>query len=105
MADAAIALGSNVGDAAGNLDRAVAAIAASPEIRIDAVSPYYRTAPWGVTDQDWFVLERGYQGLTTALAATLPDVRCGAPVRDTHCWKNAPRSRPLTREKMASMSA
>lgn len=33
------------------------------------------------TDQDWFVLERGYQGLTTALAATLPDVRCGAPVR------------------------
>ncbi|MCC2110491.1 MAG: 2-amino-4-hydroxy-6-hydroxymethyldihydropteridine diphosphokinase [Hyphomicrobiales bacterium] len=55
MADAAIALGSNVGDAAGNLDRAVAAIAASPEIRIDAVSPYYRTAPWGVTDQDWFV--------------------------------------------------
>ncbi len=55
MGEAAIALGSNVGDAVDNLDRAIAAIAATPDIRVDAVSPFYRTAPWGVTDQDWFV--------------------------------------------------
>ena len=55
MIEAAIALGSNIGAAAENIDRAVALLAKGPEIRCTAVSPFYRTAPWGVTDQDWFV--------------------------------------------------
>lgn len=55
MTEAAIALGSNIGDKAGNLDRAVAALAATSGIRVTARSRYYRTAPWGIADQDWFV--------------------------------------------------
>ena len=50
-----LALGGNVGDKAGNLRRALGAIASEPGIRLTAVSRFYRTAPWGKTDQDWFV--------------------------------------------------
>ena len=38
-----------------NLRRALRAIAAEPGIELTAVSRFYRTAPWGKTDQDWFV--------------------------------------------------
>ena len=54
-ADVALALGSNVGDKAGALRRALAALAAEPGIAVAAVSRFYRTPPWGKTDQDWFV--------------------------------------------------
>ena len=50
-----LALGGNVGDKAANLRRALSAIASEPGIRLTAVSRFYRTAPWGKTDQDWFV--------------------------------------------------
>lgn len=55
MAEAAIGLGSNLGDKRDNLDRAVAALAASPGIAVVARSGYWRTEPWGFTEQDWFV--------------------------------------------------
>jgi len=51
----ALSLGGNVGDKAGTLRRALAALAAEPGIELEAVSRFYRTAPWGKTDQDWFV--------------------------------------------------
>jgi dihydropteroate synthase len=51
----AVALGSNVGDKADNLRRALRAIANEPRVELTAVSRFYRTAPWGKTDQDWFV--------------------------------------------------
>src|SRR3984885_2313690 len=51
----ALALGSNVGDKTGNLRRALRAIGSEPGIELTAVSRFYRTAPWGNTDQDWFV--------------------------------------------------
>ena len=38
-----------------NLRRALRAIASEPGIELTAVSRLYRTAPWGKTDQDWFV--------------------------------------------------
>ena len=38
-----------------SLRRALRAIAAEPGIELTAVSRFYRTAPWGKTDQDWFV--------------------------------------------------
>jgi 2-amino-4-hydroxy-6-hydroxymethyldihydropteridine diphosphokinase len=38
-----------------SLRRALRAIAAEPGIELTAVSRLYRTAPWGKTDQDWFV--------------------------------------------------
>ena len=53
--DAIIAMGSNIGDKAGHIDAAVAAFTADGLVRVVARSANYRTAPWGVIDQDWFV--------------------------------------------------
>jgi dihydropteroate synthase len=50
-----LALGGNVGDKAANVRRALRAISREPEIELAAVSRLYRTAPWGKTDQDWFI--------------------------------------------------
>ncbi len=50
-----LALGGNVGDKALSLRRALGAIASEPEIELTRVSRFYRTPPWGKTDQDWFV--------------------------------------------------
>ena len=50
-----LALGGNVGDKVQSLRRALRAIAAEPGIELTAVSRLYRTAPWGKTNQDWFV--------------------------------------------------
>lgn len=53
--EAAIGLGGNVGDKRANLDLAVERLAAVPGVRLVARSGYYRTEPWGFTDQDWFL--------------------------------------------------
>jgi dihydropteroate synthase len=50
-----LALGGNVGDKAKSLRNALRAIAGEEGIELSAVSRLYRTAPWGKTDQDWFV--------------------------------------------------
>jgi dihydropteroate synthase len=50
-----LALGSNVGDKVNNLRRTLRAIANERGFELTAVSRLYRTAPWGNTDQDWFV--------------------------------------------------
>ena len=50
-----LALGGNVGDKAKSLRRALRAIAGEPGMELTAVSRLYRTAPWGKTDQDWFL--------------------------------------------------
>lgn len=55
MAEAAIGLGSNIGDRAGLLDRALAMLCDGPAIRLVARSSLYETAPWGDTDQDAFL--------------------------------------------------
>jgi 2-amino-4-hydroxy-6-hydroxymethyldihydropteridine diphosphokinase len=54
-ADVVLALGSNLGDKAGALRRALAALDDEPGIALGAVSRFYRTPPWGKTDQDWFI--------------------------------------------------
>lgn len=52
---AALGLGGNVGDPAAAMARALKAIDADPASRVIAVSPLYRTPPWGKTDQaDFF---------------------------------------------------
>jgi len=48
-------LGGNVGDKAATLRRAFRALGGEPGIDLTAVSRLYHTAPWGKTDQDWFV--------------------------------------------------
>jgi 2-amino-4-hydroxy-6-hydroxymethyldihydropteridine diphosphokinase len=53
MALARIGLGSNLGDPAGNLERAIVALEALGSVA--ARSSFYRSAPWGVTDQPEFV--------------------------------------------------
>ena len=53
--DAIIALGSNIGDKAGHISAAIAALTAPGDVRLIEASANYRTAPWGVVDQDWFV--------------------------------------------------
>jgi len=50
-----LALGGNVGDKVLSLRRALRAIAGEPGVELTAVSRLYRTAPWGKTDQDWFL--------------------------------------------------
>jgi dihydropteroate synthase len=50
-----LALGSNIGDKVANLRRALRAIAGEPGVELTAVSRFYRTPPWGKTDQDWFL--------------------------------------------------
>ena len=49
-----LALGGNVGDKVLSLRRALGALAGEPGIDLIAVSRFYRTPPWGKTDQDWF---------------------------------------------------
>jgi 2-amino-4-hydroxy-6-hydroxymethyldihydropteridine diphosphokinase len=53
MALARLGLGSNLGDAAGNVEAALAAL--SELGRVAARSALYASAPWGVTDQPEFV--------------------------------------------------
>ncbi|MGL4396663.1 MAG: 2-amino-4-hydroxy-6-hydroxymethyldihydropteridine diphosphokinase [Hyphomicrobium sp.] len=53
--DAAIGLGSNIGDKVGNIERAIDLLCADGALRLVARSRLYRSAPWGVTTQDWFV--------------------------------------------------
>jgi 2-amino-4-hydroxy-6-hydroxymethyldihydropteridine diphosphokinase len=53
--DATIGLGSNIGDKAANIDRAIALLTKGGAVRLVAASRKYRSAPWGVTEQDWFV--------------------------------------------------
>jgi 2-amino-4-hydroxy-6-hydroxymethyldihydropteridine diphosphokinase len=60
-----LGIGSNIGDMAATLDRAVAALAATPGISVIARSSDYRTPPWGKTDQPWFL--NGAVGIETTL--------------------------------------
>jgi 2-amino-4-hydroxy-6-hydroxymethyldihydropteridine diphosphokinase len=52
--DALIGLGSNIGDKAANIARAIELLTRDGAVRLVRASRIYRTAPWGVTDQDWF---------------------------------------------------
>lgn len=51
----AFSLGSNIGDKAANLRNALAWLNTVEGLEIDQASKFYRTAPWGEEDQDWFL--------------------------------------------------
>lgn len=72
--DAIIALGSNIGDKAGHIAAAIAAFTADGNASLVARSANYRTAPWGITDQDWFV--NACMTITTDLAVRDLLARC-----------------------------
>ena len=50
-----LGLGSNIGDKAGNIEKALRSLEAGGGLTVTARSQLYRTAPWGVEDQDWFI--------------------------------------------------
>lgn len=54
-AEAIVALGSNIGDKAANVERAVALLIEDGAVELTARSRIYKTPPWGISDQDWFV--------------------------------------------------
>lgn len=60
-----LGLGSNLGDRAAILVEAIHRLAAAEGCRVEAVSPLYESAPWGVTDQPPFL------NLAVALRTTL----------------------------------
>lgn len=49
-----LGLGSNIGDKAGNIARALELLEERGIIRLSAVSSIYRTPPWGYVEQDFF---------------------------------------------------
>lgn len=61
----AFSLGSNIGDKPGHLRNALAWMNTLDGTVIDGVSRFYKTLPWGDTDQDWF-LNACATGWTTA---------------------------------------
>jgi len=65
--DAILALGSNVGDKAANIARAIALLEEGGSIEVAARSGVYKTPPWGVTAQDWFA--NACIGIRTKLGA------------------------------------
>lgn len=61
-----IGLGGNLGDVPATFDRALAALAATPGLRVIASSRRYRTPAWGITDQPDFI------NAVVAIESTLP---------------------------------
>lgn len=53
--DAILGLGSNVGDKRANIRRAILLLERAGDVRVVRRSKDYRSAPWGVENQDWFV--------------------------------------------------
>ncbi len=55
MTEVGFSLGSNLGDKQTTIARALEAIFSDGDIGFLAASSFYRTEPWGVESQDWFV--------------------------------------------------
>jgi 2-amino-4-hydroxy-6-hydroxymethyldihydropteridine diphosphokinase len=54
MSDALLGLGSNMGDARSNIDRAIALLCVPSDVRLLARSSDFSTPPWGIEDQPVF---------------------------------------------------
>lgn len=50
-----LGLGGNIGNVQANMAVALQLLSAGQAVEILAVSPIYKTPPWGNTDQDWFL--------------------------------------------------
>lgn len=72
--DCIVALGSNLGDKAANIDRAIDLLTEVGDVRLLARSRNYATEPWGKTDQDWFV--NAAIAVATSLSPRLLLTRC-----------------------------
>lgn len=77
-----LSLGSNLGDRADHLRRALEAVAALPDTRLAAQSSVHETAPWGVADQPSFLnlaaeIETAFGPLELLNAVKALEVRLG----------------------------
>lgn len=72
--DCIVALGSNLGDKAANIESAIANLEEKGDVRVVRRSRNYATDPWGKTDQDWFV--NACVAVTTKLSPRDLLVRC-----------------------------
>ena len=77
--DSIIALGSNIGDKRRNIAAALRELRREGDIEVVARSRDFRTPPWGITDQDWFV--NACAGVTTELGPHALLDRCLAVER------------------------
>ncbi len=50
-----LGLGANLEDKEASLKTAISFLEREKNIQVRRVAPFYRTAPWGYTDQDWFI--------------------------------------------------
>jgi 2-amino-4-hydroxy-6-hydroxymethyldihydropteridine diphosphokinase len=55
MPIAYVGFGSNIGDKAGNIHRALDILSQIDSIKVTKVSSFYETEPIGYEDQDWFI--------------------------------------------------
>ncbi|MEP3524137.1 MAG: 2-amino-4-hydroxy-6-hydroxymethyldihydropteridine diphosphokinase [Hyphomicrobiales bacterium] len=55
MEPVVFSIGSNIGNKIANIKAALDGLSAIDGLTIDTVSCFYKTPPWGVEDQDWFV--------------------------------------------------
>lgn len=90
MTEAFIALGSNLGDARGQVLGAFAALDRLPQTRLLARSPLFLTPPWGVLDQPAFINAVARVDTTLSphalLDALLGIERAAGRVRDGERW-------------------
>jgi len=62
-----IGLGGNVGDVLASMKSAIQSLNADNQITVKSISDVYKTPPWGIEDQDWFL--NVCIGLETTLTA------------------------------------
>lgn len=68
---ACIGLGSNIGDGAQTLQRAISELDAIDDINVEGISRFYRSAPWGGVDQPDFINAAVTVATTTSATALL----------------------------------
>ena len=87
-----LALGSNI-KPRDNLRRAIAQLTALPHFELEASSPCYETAPWGITEQPAFwnlVLRGDWQGDARSLLQATQQIE--AELNRVRVVKNGPRT-------------
>lgn len=72
--DVVLGLGSNLGDKPANIAEAIRLLSEDGALRLVARSRDWKTPPWGVTDQDWFV--NACVGMATRLPPRAVLARC-----------------------------
>ncbi len=87
MTKACLGLGANLGDRAAQLAEALLRLDAVDGIHLVAVSPVYRSAPWGVEDQPDFLnlcvrIETGLAPLALLAACKAVETAMGRQVRE-----------------------